>query len=196
MEPLALEARRRLIDFVLPPAPELVRSDRLPAALLQLIGGEITPLQRTMQFEPRDPRTVVGQQAARRHQETDAVRTSVAQRAVPQTVDAVVFVEPRQRQRLQRLGDLQLEQMGRRPRERVGAKQSIRQDLEALDRDGLDPEIERAGLPCSIDPCFDQRQELIEDRVLQRDRQREDAVEPALDGGKVIDHAAIMPFDP
>ena len=64
-----------------------------------------------------------------------------------------------------------------------------------LDRDRLDPEIERARNPCGIDPRFDQAKEFIENAVLQRDRQREDAVEPALDGRQLVGHSPIGPFD-
>jgi hypothetical protein len=56
-----------------------------------------------------------------------------------------------------------------------------------LDRNGLDPEIECACLPGCIDPRFDQAQEFVKDAVLQRDRQREDAVEPALDRWEIVD---------
>jgi hypothetical protein len=36
-----------------------------------------------------------------------------------------------------------------------------------------------------LDPRFDETEELVEDGVLQGDRQRQDAVEPALDGGRL-----------
>ena len=65
-----------------------------------------------------------------------------------------------------------------------------------LYRNGLDPNVERAGLACCVDPCFDEAEKLVKYPVLQSNRQREDAIEPALDGWQVIDHPAVGPFDP
>lgn len=47
-----------------------------------------------------------------------------------------------------------------------------------------------------LDARFDEGNELVENGVLQGDREREDAVEPALDRRQIVDHAAVGPFDP
>src|SRR3546814_17124306 len=72
----------------------------------------------------------------------------------------------------------------------------VGQHLLLLYRNGLDPNVERAGLACCIDPCSDEAENLVKYPVLQSNRQREDAIEPALDGWQVIDHPAVGPFDP
>src|SRR3546814_14903919 len=47
-----------------------------------------------------------------------------------------------------------------------------------------------------IDARFDQPHELVEDRILQGDWKRQDAIEPALDRRKIIDHRPVGCFDP
>ena len=48
------------------------------------------------------------------------------------------------------------------------------------------PQIERAGFLRRLDARLDQAEILVEDRVLERDTQREDPVEPALDGRQLL----------
>ena len=86
---------------------------------------------------------------------------------MPLPSEAVKLLEPLQRQRLQGSGDFQLQQMGSRARCRIGAQQRVGQNREVLDYDGLEAEIECAGLTGGINARFDQPDELIEDRVLQ-----------------------------
>jgi hypothetical protein len=43
-----------------------------------------------------------------------------------------------------------------------------------------------------IDPRLDQPKEFIEDGVLERDGQRQDAVEPALDRREIVGEAALL----
>lgn len=86
--------------------------------------------------------------------------------------------------------------MRRRARQSICPKQSVRENIEVLDRDRLHPEIERARLPRGVDARFDQAEELIENAVLQGDRQREDPVEPAVNRRKVVDHRSVWAFDP
>src|SRR3546814_2047224 len=78
--------------------------------------------------------------------------------------------------------------MGGRARGRICAQQRVRQDREVLDRDGLEAEVECAGLMGGIDARFDQPHELVEDRIMQGDWKRQDAIETALDRRKIIDH--------
>ena len=106
------------------------------------------------------------------------------------------FLQTREHQRPQCAGDLDFEEMGCRARERVSAQQRVGQDVEVLDRDGLDPEVERARLPGSIDPRFNETEELVKDAILQGDRQREEPIEPALDRRKIVDHRSVGSFDP
>src|SRR3546814_20401259 len=47
-----------------------------------------------------------------------------------------------------------------------------------------------------IDARFDQPHELVEDRILQGDWKRQDAIEPALDRRKIIDHRPVGCFAP
>ena len=89
---------------------------------------------------------------------------------VPRGVETKVLAEPFERQRLQSAGNLQLEQMRGRPGRGIGSQQRIGDDFEAFDRDRLNAKIEGARLPCGIDPCLNQRDELVEDPVLQRNR--------------------------
>lgn len=106
------------------------------------------------------------------------------------------LLEPLQRQRLQGPGDFQFQQMGCRTRRGIRAQQRVRQDRKVLDCDGFEAEIERAGLPRGIDARLDQPHELVEDRVLQGNRQRKYPIEPPLDRRQVIDHGAVRRFDP
>ena len=179
----------------MPQVPERRFVDRLPAALCKLVGGQVTARKRPDQFVTSNPCAIVGKQAARGNEQRDAARARVAQRALPKTIGPIQLVEPIQRQWLQCTRHFQFEQMRGRRRNGIGAQQSVRQHLKALDRDGLKAKIQRPGLPRSIDPRFDEAEEFVEDGILQRDRQREDAVEPALDRRKIIDHPAFGTFD-
>src|SRR3546814_7754433 len=59
-------------------------------------------------------------------------------------------------------------------------------DLDAIGIEALNAEIERSGLARRLDTRFDEAEIFVEDGVLERDAQREDAVEPALDRRKVF----------
>src|SRR3546814_20974288 len=59
-------------------------------------------------------------------------------------------------------------------------------DLDAIGIEALNAEIERSGLARRLDTRFDAAEIFVEDGVLERDAQREDAVEPALDRRKVF----------
>src|SRR3546814_10978401 len=96
------------------------------------------------------------------------------------TSKAVKLLEPLQCVRLYCSGDFQFQQMGGRARGRICAQQRVRQDREVLDRDGLEAEVECAGLMGGIDARFDQPHEPVEDRILQGDWKPHDANEPAL----------------
>src|SRR3546814_10621476 len=78
----------------------------------------------------------------------------------------------------------------------ICAQQLVIQDREVLDRDGLEAEVECAGLMGGIDARFDQPHELVEDRILQGDWKRQEAIEPALDRRRILDHRPVGCFDP
>src|SRR3546814_11137108 len=59
-------------------------------------------------------------------------------------------------------------------------------DLDAIGIEALNAEIERSGLARRLDTRFDEAEIFVEDGVLERDAQREDAVEPALDRRQVF----------
>src|SRR3546814_12084666 len=50
-----------------------------------------------------------------------------------------------------------------------------------------------AGLACLFHPCFDQAEIFVEDRVLQVDAQRQDAVQPPLDRGQGLGEPPALP---
>ena len=116
--------------------------------------------------------------------------------AMPRGVETKVFAEPFERQRLQSPGNLQLQQMRGRSGRGIGSQQRIGDDFEAFDRDRLNAKIEGSSLPCGIDPCLNQGDELVEDRVLQRDRQRQDAIEPALDRRQIVYQTPVSTLNP
>ena len=82
--------------------------------------------------------------------------------------------------------------MGRGPAHRVGAEQRVVADRRPVDHDRLHADIERAGIPRSGDACLHEREEFIEDAVLQVDRQREEAVQPALDRRQLLLQHTIL----
>ena len=65
-----------------------------------------------------------------------------------------------------------------------------------IDPHGFQSLVERSGLARSFDPRFDKSEILLEDRVLERDRQRKNAVEPALDRGEIVGQSTIWTFEP
>lgn len=71
MQAFALVARGRLVDLYLPEAVELGGIDRLPVALLKLVGGEMAMFQGPDQFEAGNPGSVISEQAARRDKQPD-----------------------------------------------------------------------------------------------------------------------------
>ena len=66
------------------------------------------------------------------------------------------------------------------------------QELKLEDKAFPFTDIEAAGFARGRDAGFDQRQEFVEDIVLQRDRQGEDAIQPALDGRHLVLEDAIL----
>lgn len=59
-------------------------------------------------------------------------------------------------------------------------------DRDAFGIDALDTKIERARFARRLDPGLDQTEIFIEDRILQRDAQCENTIEPALNGRQLL----------
>ncbi len=78
----------------------------------------------------------------------------------------------------------------------VGAQEFICKDREVIDPHGFQALVERSGFTRSFDPRFHQPEIFVEYGVLERDRQRENAVEPALDRGEIVGQPAIWVFKP
>ena len=78
----------------------------------------------------------------------------------------------------------------------IGAQEFICQDRETIDADGLKTLVERSGFARGFDPRLYQSEIFVEDCVLQRDRQRKNAIEPALDRGEIVGQPAIGVFKP
>ena len=85
--------------------------------------------------------------------------------------------------------------MRRRPGTRIGADDPVVENFEAVDRHRLDAKVEGPGLARGRDPGFDQAEELVEDRVLQRDAKRQQPVEPALDRRQVLAKPAVLALE-
>jgi len=137
MEPFALEGRGRFVDFGLPARAEVVHADRLPATLLDLVSREIFPFEGPYQLETRDPRTVVGEQTAGGQKQTDPIRPGIAHRSMVRTIQPVDLLEPLQSEWLQGPCNLQFEEMGGGAGSPVGAEQQVGEQVEALNRNGL-----------------------------------------------------------
>lgn len=58
----------------------------------------------------------------------------------------------------------------------VCAQELIGEDRETINPDGFQSLVERPGFTRGFDPRFDEAEIFIEDGVLERDRQRKDAV--------------------
>jgi hypothetical protein len=69
---------------------------------------------------------------------------------------------------------------------RIGAQHRVLEDGGGFHGHGLDTHVERTCLAGGCHACFDQRQELVEDQVLQADGERQQTVEPALDGRQIL----------
>ena len=69
---------------------------------------------------------------------------------------------------------------------RIGSQKLVAENFEAIDANRLKAQIESSSFARCLDSRFDQPQIFIEDRILERNRQSKDAVEPALDSRKVV----------
>ncbi len=78
----------------------------------------------------------------------------------------------------------------------VRAQEFVGEDREVIDPHGFQSLVERSRLPRSFNPRFDEAEIFIEYGVLERDRQRENAVEPALDRREIVGQPAIRTFKP
>src|SRR3546814_17282784 len=74
----------------------------------------------------------------------------------------------------------------------IAANDGAIEDGDVIGIEALNAEIERSGLARRLDTRFDEAEIFVEDGVLERDAQRADAVEPALDRRKVFGkHAGL-----
>lgn len=78
----------------------------------------------------------------------------------------------------------------------IGAQEFICQDIETINPDGFQSLVERSGLARGFDPRFDETKVFIKYGVLERDRQRENAVEPTLNRREIVGQPAIGVFEP
>src|SRR3546814_12831443 len=88
--------------------------------------------------------------------------------------------------------ELDGEQVRRRGGERIGAQHDVGDECCPIDQDRFDPDIKAPSVASSRDPRLDEREELVEDAVLESDRKRQEAVEPSLDGRHLVLEDAIL----
>src|SRR3546814_19904810 len=100
IEALALVASPRFLDLGCPSISEGVDGNILPAALGQLILGNVTALERAQQFEAGQARTVIGENTAGGHEQSDPTRAGVPTRPSPLPSQDVKLLEPLQCERL------------------------------------------------------------------------------------------------
>src|SRR3546814_617085 len=91
-----------------------------------------------------------------------------------------------ERHRAIALGRFEPKNFGFSARVGIAANDGAIEDGDAIGIEALNAEIERSGLARRLDTRFDEAEIFVEDGVLERDAQREDAVEPALDRRKVF----------
>ena len=80
------------------------------------------------------------------------------------------------------------------PADGIAPNDGAIENADPLGGDAFDADIKRARLACGFDPGFDQADIFIEDRVLKRDPQRKNAVQPALDRGQIVSQFAAFGF--
>ena len=182
----------RLPGFFQPLLGEVLAIDGAPGTLEQLLVAHIFAPGGTDEFEPRDRCAFLlfhegpGPRLQRNHPGL----------GVHQIIGGAVIVGDAQDalkgDRRPPPCDLDREQMRGRATDRVGAQHGVVDEGRRIDQDGLDPDIEPSGLARSRYARLDECEELVEDLVLQRDRQRQDAVQPPLDRREVIFHDAVL----
>src|SRR3546814_8479239 len=101
---LALVASPRFLDLGCPSIAEGVDGNILPAALGQLILGNVTALERAQQFEAGQARTVIGENTAGGQEQRDPTRAGVTNRPLPLPSNAVTLPEPLQCERIKSFG--------------------------------------------------------------------------------------------
>jgi len=88
--------------------------------------------------------------------------------------------------------EFEAEQPGFGAAHRVGAQDGVGKLDHPLGADGLDPDVKRPGLARRIDAGLDQPHIFLEDRILRRDPQGKDAVQPALDRWQLVEQCAML----
>ena len=126
-----------------------------------------------------------------RHLESDAPGSAVPEisdfaRAVPDLHQPLPMHDARAQMKLEP------QQPGFGPGHRIGAQRLLGSGDDLFGADGLDPDVKCAGLARRIDARLDQAHIFIEDRVLGRDPECEDAVEPALDRRQFLQKCAVL----
>ncbi len=180
---------RDLADFV--SQAERSWSRRSPAiGTFQRLDGHDLPRIGTDQPDARRYRTIILHEARRRDYERGASGLPVEHQ--PRFRVGLVLGE-----NLIACRDLGSIFAQERHQRRRGATRLMgRDDLlllnhEALGPHGLNPDIEGPGLHSAFDRCLHQALEDLEELVLERDRQSEDAIEEGRDGRKLFQQAAI-----
>ena len=69
-------------------------------------------------------------------------------------------------------------------------------DAEVFDSDRFNTKIKSTGLPGGIDPCLDEPQIFVKDRVLKTNRESENPIKPTLDRRQIFDHSAVLCRNP
>ena len=154
-------------------------ADRLPRGFEQVLLPEVFLSGRAEQFDAGYRCAILAHSGTGTGLDGDPSRLGVLHRD-RRRVRLDDAEDPLERHRVPASLDLDRQEVGRGPAHRVGAEQRVVADRRPVDHDRLHADIERAGIPRSGDARLHERQELVEDAVLQVDRQREEAVQPAL----------------
>ena len=187
---LDVELAADLVDLGRPFRLEPCAAAFLPGRLVEIVECEIFVPGRTHQFDARHRHPVLGQPGARVGAQRDLARLAVAHEhgGLVGIGDAQHALE---RHGVAAPGHLDRQQVRGRLADRVGAQDRIVEHGRGLDRHRLDADIECPRLARGRDPCLDQRQEFVKDAVLEPDRQRQQPVEPALDGWEILLQHAV-----
>ena len=157
-----------------------------PRRLLEHVRGQSVLIHRTQQAHAAFDRAVVEHQARRGDQDGAAFRTGVAHRARAAHVEGVgkrpgaVAILAQDGEYL-RLGP-----------GLVGVDRAAGSDRHRFRRDRLKALVVDAGRDRAFDARLEELLEDLEDRVLQGDRQRQDAVEEGGDGRQLVPEPALV----
>ena len=195
MERLAAGRRQRLVDLLGPQAGEARLIDRAPVRLLEQVAGQMVGSRGPDELVALHRGAIGCHQAPGVQPERNHSRLAVDERLGVRS-RGPQGEHPLGRQWFQTSCNLEPEEVRGRPRDGVGADDAVLGDLEPVDEQRLDADVECTRVAGGRDPGFNQGQIFVEDRVLERDRQGQQPVQPPLDGRQVIAQAAIFAFQP